>query len=100
VIGVGYESITYRGTVSTHTLPFIETIGQIANVKNYAKFCYATIVPTLHPRGRHNRQRNDICTYLDTKKGKLRNGNENHLQMRIVCIYKALSASAEVKEHA
>jgi hypothetical protein len=34
------------------------------------------------------------------KKGKLRKGNENHLLMRIVCIYKDLSASAEVKEHA
>jgi hypothetical protein len=53
-IGVGYESITYRGTISTLTLPFTETIGQISNVKNYAKFCYATSVPTLHPRGSTN----------------------------------------------
>ena len=97
---MGIKKTLYRGTTSTLTLPFIETIGQIAKIKNYAKFCYATIVPTLHPRGRHNRQRNDICTYLDTKKGKIGKGNENHLQMRIVCIYKDLSASAEVKEHA
>ena len=34
------------------------------------------------------------------KRVKLRKGNENHLLMRIVCIYKDLSASAEVKEHA